>query len=250
MRRALLLGLLLSGCRKEATPAELLLSQVKQALADRDARLRSYHLVAVTKEGEAQATHAFFFRSPNQLRAVVAAPTPLEWSFDGTRLYQLQSEAKTFSTFELKLPPAKASIFLHSTFSPFVPEGFRAPLMPAKGVSATRVTHPMGPEAVELKLSPGEGVTVTWVLRWPTADFLERRTQAGAGTGELKVEAEHCDAALKLCVPRRAAQFVDGQRQVTTELTTLELNLELPAEAFTPAVPAGWTRETRQVVED
>lgn len=226
------------------------MSQVKQALADRDARLSSYHVVGETMDGAEQVKHAFFFRSPNKMRAVLSRPPAFEWSFDGTRLYRLQSAERMFSTYELKLPQDKAAIFLHSTFSPFVLEGFRTPLMPMKGVTATKVAHPRGPEAVELTLEPGEGVKVTYVLRWPGADFLERRSEADAGTSELKVDEDQCDEKLKLCVPKRAGEYFNGKRLLDIRLTTVELNVDLPVEMFAPAVPEGWATETRQVVEE
>ncbi len=225
------------------------MSEVRATLADRDARLSSYHGVAQTTQGADEVSHEFFFRSPNKMRAVMRTAPGFEWSFDGARLYQLLNETKSFTAFELKLPADKAAIFLHSTFAPFVLEGFRAPLMPLKGVTATRVTHPRGPEAVELRLEPGEGVSVTYVLRWPSADFLERRSRTSVGTSALKVTEEHCEEKLKLCVPKGATQYVDEQAVATIRLTAVELNVDLPAEAFSPGAPSGWTSQSRQLVE-
>jgi outer membrane lipoprotein-sorting protein len=249
-RSVLFAAVCLAGCKPQAPQGSMLLSQVKQALADRDARLGSYHLVAETTEGEEHVTHGFFFRSPNKMRAVVSSAPQFEWSFDGKRLYRLHPGTKSFETFELKLPQEKAAMYLHHLFSAFVLEGFRTPLMPMKGVTATLVSHPKGPQAVELKLEPGEGVSVTYVLRWPSADFLERRGQSDAGTSALKIEDEHCDDTLKLCVPKRAEEYVDGKRVLTIQLTAVELNVEVPADDFAPQVPPGWTAQTRQVVDE
>ena len=250
MRAGLLILLLASGCKRDAAPPGTLFSQVKQTLADRDARLTSYHLAGETTEGAEHARHEFFFRSPNKMRAALRGPLQLEWSFDGARVYGLAGPSKTFTTYELKLPPDQAAALLHSKFSPFVLEGFRTPLMPMKAVTATLRPHPRGPQAVELKVEPGDGVTVTYVLRWPGADFLERRGEADAGTSELKVEAEQCDEKLKLCVPTLAAEYFDGKRLLTIRLTTVELNVDIGAEEFTPQVPAGWTTEVKRVVEE
>jgi outer membrane lipoprotein-sorting protein len=243
----------LAGCRREPPPLSqgiALLSEVKQALARRDAKLTSYHFVTLTAEGDKRSAHAFSFRSPNKMRAVTQSPVPFEWTFDGKQLYTLLPATKTFTTHTLNLPADQASIFLHTTFAPFVREGFRTPLMPMKGVTATRVAHPNGPEAVELKLEPGEGVTVTYVLRWPGADFLERRTVGPEGTSVLKVEAEHCEAKLALCVPRSMAELFNGQPRWTKELSEIALNVELPTDDFVPQVPAGWTAQTEQVLPE
>ncbi len=226
------------------------MGQVKQVLAERDARLSRYHLVAETNEGEQQATHAFFFRSPNHLRAVMLAPVQFEWNFDGKQLRKLDNATKTLTTFEMKLPPTKAAAFLHATFSPFVLEGFRTPLLPAKGVWARRVVHPQAPQAVELRIEPGEGVTVTYVLRWPTGDFIERRSHSSTGSRALTVEDEQCDVRLKLCVPKVVVDSTDAIERARVRLTQIELNLEVPADDFAPALPTGWKGEARQLVEE
>jgi outer membrane lipoprotein-sorting protein len=249
-KKVVLVGLLLwAGCPNNTPAGSALVSEVRRALAEREKRLSSYHLVAASKEGEAIATHAFFFRSPNKMRGVVLQPANLEWSYDGQHLYKLEPTEKKFSSFEMKLPAEKAAMFLTTTFAPFVTEGFRTPLMPSKGVTATRVPHPKGPEAVELKVEAGAGVTVTYTLRWPTADFLHRRTEAGGQLSELKVDEELCDEKLRLCVPKVSSEYLDGKLQLTTRLTTIELNAEVPADDFAPAAPEGWARESHQVVE-
>ncbi len=234
--------LLLAGCTNDATGSALL-AQVRQTLAERDAKLSSYHLVVESKDGADVAKHAFFFRSPNKMRALLLEPTPLEFSFDGKRIYRLVPASRELTTIELApKEPARATMALHAMFAPFVIEGFRSPLMPLKGVSASR--HG---ETVELKVEPGEGVTVTYVLRWPSADFLERRSQTPTGSSVLEVEEEHCDAALKLCVPKRAVERADGAQRLEVTLTTLELNPDIPLEDFTPHAPAGWTQKLQRL---
>ena len=241
--------LLLAGCPREAPEGRALISEVRRTLTERERRLNSYHLAGESKEGDAVATHAFFFRSPNKMRGVVMHPAHLEWSFDGTQLVKLESSQKRFSTFELKLPAEKAAMFLTTTFAPFVTDGFRTPLMPSKGVKATNVKHVQGPDAVELKVELAPQMTVTYVLRWPTADFLGRRTEANGQVSELKMEEELCDKKLKLCVPKVTSEFLDGKLLLTTRLTTIELNVEVPADDFSPRPPEGWAAETHQVVE-
>lgn len=250
LRFCAVLLLFLVGCKPAAPQGNLLLSAVKQALADRDAMLTGYELKAQVTDGEQRARHTFYFRSPNRMRVVITEPAPLQWVFDGARLHKLEPDAKAFRTYELQVSQQKAATFLHSMFSPFVLEGFRTPLMPMKGVTATEVAHPKGPRAVELRVTPGDGVTVTYVLRWPGADFLERRTQTATGRSELKVEDEQCFDKPKLCVPKRAVEVVDGKLHLTTQVSAIALNPELAADVFAPPVPEGWTLTTQTVVED
>ncbi len=242
--------LLALGCPAKDDPTgAALLSQVRQTLAERQRRLSSYHLAGESKEADAVASHAFFFRAPNKMRGLVLHPAQLEWVWDGAQLARLEPMQKRFSTFPMKLPADKAAMFLTTTFAPFVNEGFRTPLMPGKGVKAVRVKHPHGPEAVELTVELGPQLTLTYLLRWPTGDFLGRRTQNSAQRSELTVEEELCDAALKLCVPRVTSQTLDGKLQLTTRLSTIELNAGVPADDFSPKPPEGWTTEVHEVVE-
>ena len=90
---------------------------------------------------------------------------------------------------------------------PFVPEGYRAPLLPQNGVEAKRVSRENAIDAVELTVKPGDGVTVRYVLRLPAGDFLERRTLTDGQERVLLVEREQCDEKLKLCVPTRLVSF-------------------------------------------
>ena len=148
-----------------AEPSEPgLVSQMKQALAEREKRLTSYQLSVSTKEGDAEATHEFSYRAPNRTLGTVLTPAPMTLGFDGTHFFRLTPDQKKFETYELKLPFDKAALFLSSTFSPFVPEGYRTPLIPSHHVTAKRVSHPKGPEAVELTgvaNDDGKDLTIT-----------------------------------------------------------------------------------------
>ena len=245
-----------TSCRDGAaaqSPEAQLVSEMKQVLSERDKRLASYHLAATSKEGEAAASHELFYRAPNRSRGVMLAPEALTVAFDGTKLYRLTPAAKKLEVFELKLPVDKASFFLASTFTPFVPEGFRAPLLPQKGVTAKKVAHPKGPDAVELTVATRDeaagDISVTYVPRFPTGDFLGKRTTAGGRTAETVVDEEHCDTALKLCVPKALRSLEDGKVVHSTTLTTVELNPELPNDSFTLVAPEGFATEPHEVVE-
>ncbi len=228
-----------------------LLSRVKQALAERDRKLASYRFSAEATQGDQVARHAFAFRSPNKMHGVVLSPARLEWSFDGTSLYQSLPAEKKLKVFTLELPPAKAAYFLHQTFAPFVFEGFRTPLLPSTSVTAKRVADAKG-DAVELSihLSDENGpLEVRYRLKWPSADFLSRSSTEGGVASELKVEEEQCDGELGLCVPKVVSQTSGGQLVGRTRLYDIDLAAATSADDFTLRAPEGWTTEPHEVVE-
>lgn len=235
--------LLLAACARSPSPelpSAALVAEAKRALAERERRLTSFQLVVDSAEGEARARHEFAFRSPNRSRGRVTAPVALELAFDGARLVRLSPAERRYEVLPLELPPAERARALASAFLPFVPEGYRAPLLPSAGVEARRLARSDAPEAVELTVRPGEGVTVRYVLRLPSGDFLEKRTSAGGEERVLRVEAERCEAALRLCVPTRLVER-QGERVLgTTEVVDAALNPALPGELFSPQKPAGW----------
>jgi hypothetical protein len=256
MKRAHPLALVacaLAACTKAPEP-DTLLSEVKQALAEREKRLSSYHLVADTTQGGKTAHHEFFFRAPNRGRGVASGGAEaLSVAFDGVTLYRLNDAEKKVEAYRLDLPPAKAALVLASFFRPFAPDGFRTPLLPSKGVTARRVDHPLGPQAAELSVTTqdDEGpVEVTYVVRFPSGDFLGRRTRSALHVGEVKVDAERCEPALKLCVPTRLTETRDGEVLGVTSLTSVELNPELPQERFRLEAPPGYTVQQRVMKEE
>lgn len=238
MLRASLLGIVLLGaaCRRDSSPPSpsALLSTVRTALAERDKRFTSFAIEVDTVEGERHAHHTFAFRSPNRSRGHVTMPQELEVAFDGTTLRRVTLPAGRVEVIDLDLPVADRALALASMFMPFAPEGFRTPLMPSTGVEARSVKHPKAPEAVELVVSPEKDVRVTYVLRLPSGDFLEKRTETGGETRVLTVDEESCDAALRLCVPVKLTERVGAVVIGTTQLTRIELNPELPEDHFRP----------------
>ncbi len=234
------------GCTgpKDVSPAQLL-SQVRQALAERERRLVRYSVEATTTEGPETATHQFIYRAPNRVKGTVLSPIPLTLSFDGTNLFKLSPNEQRLEVFEVKLPAPEAAFFITSQFSPFVPEGYRTPLIPSKGVTVKKGTHPLASETWEVIVtSPDEAnassVLTTYVLRLPDADFLGKRTQVGVELSELTVEAEACDAALKVCVPKVLVQRAAGREVGRTTFTRIDLAAEVSAEAFTVIAPTGF----------
>lgn len=249
MRRApLFLAVLALGCSKkplESAPA--LLSEVKEKLSGRDAKLTSYHLAGLTRQGAEEAAFEFFYRQPYRMRGVLTRPARRTFSWDGQRLYELAEAEKRFTTFENKLPPERSLFALTRLFSPFAPEGYRAPLIPREA-KARRTTHPRAPEAVEVTVETadesGALLTLSYLFRWPSLDFLAKRVSGM----EIRVEEEHCEERLKLCFPKKLAQWQGSERVATTELSTIELNPPLPAESFTLSAPAGYESRSQELV--
>ncbi len=230
------------GC--PSTPPSLV-NEVKRVLAERDRKLTSYHVVVDSAQGTEKAKHEFFYRAPNRSRGTITeGPEPQTLSYDGLKFYKITPGEKKFEAFDVKLSPENAAYFLASTFTPFVPEGFRTPLLPSKGVTARKVAHPKAPDALEVTVTV-EGATVVWVLRWPSGDVLLKRV----GSIELSVDEEHCDQALGLCVPKLVTQRESGVVQATTSLTTIELNVAIPNDFFTLKAPEGFHGETHELVE-
>ena len=235
---ALSVVLMLCGCPKAAeTPAPApLISEAKRALAQREQRLTSFKLVIDSTERENRAHHEVAFRSPNKSRAHLITPQDFELAFDGTTLVRLLHAEKKYEVVSLEMPATDRAFFLASQFMPFVPEGYRAPLLPQLGGEAKKVG-----EAVELTVKPGEGVTVIWVVRLPSGDFLEKRTLAEGQTRVLRMVTEKCDEKLALCVPTKLVETLGEVTLGTTEVSAVELNPALPRDYFSPAAPAGWT---------
>jgi len=219
-------------------------SEVKRALQERDRKLTAYHLRVDSQQGALKARHEFFFRSPNRSRGIILEPEPMTLAFDGTLFFKLTPAEKKFETYEIKLSPENAAYFLASTFTPFVPEGYRTPMLPSRGVTVRKLTHPQAADAVEVTVSV-EGATVVWVLRWPTADVLSKQV----GGTVLSVDEEHCDEKLGLCVPKLVTQRLNGVVEATTALTSISLNPQIPNDFFTLTAPEGFHAEKHELVE-
>ncbi len=221
-------------------------SEVRRVLGTRDVKLSSYHVKIDTEQGEAKASHEFFFRAPNHSLGTIFSPEPVTMAFDGRRFFKEMPLEKMHETYELKLSRESAALFLTSTFTPFVPEGFRTPLMPSSGVTVKKTSHPRARDAV-LVTAVAEGLTVMWVLRWPTGDVLAKR----AGEVELSIDEEYCDQKLELCVPKKVTQRrgPGGTVEATTVLTLIELNPRLPNDFFTLTPSAGFHTEQHEIVE-
>ncbi|WNG61450.1 hypothetical protein F0U59_47115 [Archangium gephyra] len=240
-----LLLLVLAGCRR-GDDSSTLLADARQRLAARDGKLTSYALAGTAREAGQTMDFQFAYRAPQKMLGTLGTPAVRTFAWDGEHLFERDDAAKKFRTYDGGVGPEERAGVLTGLFAPFAPEGFRVPLLPGQGVSARRTQHPKGPGAVELTVKPGgTDVEVTYVLRWPAMDFLGKRTRSGADTAELRVEEEHCEQALGLCVPRRLTQWGGGQQVAETTLTRVELNPALPAETFSLSAPGGYDVETK-----
>jgi hypothetical protein len=240
-----LLLLLLAGCRR-GDDTSALLTEARQRLSTRDGKLTSYVLAGTAREGAQTMDFQFAYRAPQKMLGTLGAPVSRTFAWDGEHLFERDDAAKKFRTYDGGLGPEERTGVLTALFTPFAPEGFRAPLLPGQGVSARRTPHPRGPEAVELTVKPaGTDVEVTYVLRWPAMDFLGKRTRSGTDTAEIRVEEEHCEQALGVCVPKRLTQWGGGQQVAETSLTRVELNPTLPADTFALSAPGGYDVETK-----
>ena len=222
--------LLLAACSKEAPE----LISARAALVEREKKLSSFRLEATSTEKNQSARYSFSFAAPNFARGRIQGPRDVEVAFDGKQLISIDHTAQTWTVDQ---PPS----LLHAVFAPFAPEGFRAPLLPSKGVTAKKVRHARAQDAIELSTSPGDGITVTWVLRMPSGDFLEKRTVNGTHTGVLMVISETCND--QLCVPNKLVEYFDEETLGETTVTAVELNPKFPPDTFTPAPPEGFQRQ-------
>jgi len=236
-----LLLLLLTGCPRGDDTASLL-AGARQRLAAREGRLTSYVLAGTAQEGAQTLEFQFAWRAPQKMLGTLGAPVSRTWAWDGTHLVERDDAARAFHTYQDPATPQERVAALTALFTPFAPEGFRAPLLPGEGVSARRASHPLAPEAVELTVKPpGSDVEVVYVLRWPAMDFLAKRMRSGADTSELRVERERCEAGLALCVPLELTQWAGAQQVARTVITRVELNPSLPGETFAPTAPKGYS---------
>ncbi len=189
------------------------------------------------------ARYELHYRAPNRMLAKLTAPAERTLAFDGQTLFDVEPAAKRFTATPWKeRAPQEGAQALNALFAPFVPDGFRAPLvsLSPERTRARFVSHPRAPRAVELTTRAQEGdaaLEVTYVLRYPALDFLSRSSRSGTARAELTVEEEQCDEKLHLCVPKRLLQTNDGQKGALTELSLIELQAALPVDAFTLQAP-------------
>ncbi len=220
-----------------------LLQEVRTRLAAREGKVAGYALTAEVHEGTHVARYEFWFRAPNKMRGDITEPGSFTYAFDGRFLYQQSDERRSFLVSEMDPAKESTAVALQQTFSPFAPEGLRAPLLKKQDVTVTRVKHPKGPEAVKLEQRiriDGFAFKLTYVLRWPSMDFLSKTLDSKDGSVELRVDEESCTELPGLCFPRKLSEWREGRKASTTDIPDLDFGEVLPAEAFVLDPPQGF----------
>ena len=158
--------------------------------------------------------------------------------FDGKVLAVIDDATKTVARHDLSGNEEQLLLTLHQTFSSFVCEGWRPPLLRPTTTVATVVG-----DTVELVVPiNAEGLLRSVVVVDNNGAFVSKRTVAD---GEVvltstTVLASAIDAATTLKFPTSWAQ-VDGDQRATTTLSTWVVNGGIAAERFSTAIPAGFT---------
>ncbi len=241
---------LVTACRKPADSAAdpALLAQVKSALAEREKKVGSYEIAGTVVQDGQQAGFEFAWRAPGRMKGTLLGEKGRTFSYDGDRLFELSQADRTLTSYELNLPDAQVRAYLTQLFASFVPEGYRAPLLDFSHAQARRVSHPKATEAVELssetKDDAGATIRVVYVYRWPAMDLLERRLETSGSAMVIAIEEEHCVQRLGLCLPKKVAQRVGERLGAVTTLSRVDLDSTVAAEAFTLALPEGFTSKS------
>jgi hypothetical protein len=240
----LLLGAV-AGCRSADQEALALAQETKAHLAEREAKLSRYRFAARAEQAdEPPVGFDFAYRAPGRMRGRLFAPQSRVLSFDGQAVYEVIPGERRFRRYTLPTDRAELATRVSALFTPFLPEGYRTPLLPWRVVRAIRVAHPRAKEAVALRADiqddRGQPLSVLYTLRWPTGDFLAKRLEGSGGAVDLRMEEEQCEAKLGLCLPTKLGQWHNGQRVGTTLVHELELFGGPAAEDFTLEAPGGY----------
>jgi hypothetical protein len=185
------------------------------------------------------------------MRGSLTPPAGRTFSFDGRRLYERVPAEKKLLVYEDALSAPKSAELLARVFDPFVPEGYRAPLLTWKGTKVERVAHPRGPEAVTLREETtvdGKRLVNAWLLRWPSLDFLEHSLTADTQV-TVRMTRESCDATRGLCVPVGLIETVEGQAPRRTNVKRVDLDGIAPMDDFALVAEEGEAVEKHQLVE-
>jgi hypothetical protein len=163
------------------------------------------------------------------------------FAFDGKYLAVVDDGTKTVLRQDLTLNEEQMLLTLHQVFSPFVCEGWRPPLLKAKGTTASRTG-----DVVTLTVPVGEGGVKEQVVRLKAdGSFIGKSTVAVDGTvlTSTEVLTSGIDRGTGLSFPISWA-MVEGGSRGTIFLTATAINQGVPAARFATTVPAGYTERT------
>jgi outer membrane lipoprotein-sorting protein len=108
-----------SACSCKRTDSQVsLLSQVKVALTERDAKVQAYRLTGTTRQQGQEAAFKFEYRAPNRMKGELTSPVSRTFSYDGAKMFEVVPDEKKFVAYDIQLPPEKSALFLTQTFAP------------------------------------------------------------------------------------------------------------------------------------
>jgi len=157
--------------------------------------------------------------------------------FDGKVLAVIDDVTKTVARHDLSGNEEQLLLTLHETFSSFVCEGWRPPLLRPTGTVASVVG-----DTVELTVPINAmGLSRSVVVVDSDGAFVGKRSVAEGEVvvASVTVTKSEVDAATKLKFPTVWEQLDGGQRATTT-LTSWKVNAGIAADRFSTAIPAGY----------
>ncbi len=162
--------------------------------------------------------------------------------FDGKVLAVVDDATKTISRSDLSGDEEQMLLTLHSVFSPFVCEGWRPPLLKAKGTSAEQ--H--GDEVVLTTTVGQEGIKLAKVKLAKDGAFVSKETIADDGSvvASTTVVESVTDAASGLRFPK-VWKMLEAGSSGTITLTSWKVNEGVDASRFSTATPAGFTERAQ-----
>lgn len=242
---------LLPACRQPPPAPANMIGMVREQLARREAQISSMQFRVTTRQAEVEAVHQVWMRGRNLFRAETLEPEHLEVSFDGQRVMMLQHKRKSFAEFRLEVEREEGAYLLAQTFAPFVPEGYRMPLLPKVGVEASRRTLQAIGDVVELRYQTadqaGIPVAAAYVYQWPSLNFVSRSLRSASHVIEDAGEGAWCSGPAEVCFPRRIVHSEDGEIVSVATVTSVQFNPEIPNDSFVLVAPDGYQRLQHEV---
>lgn len=241
-------ALVLTACtsgKQPPTDAAESVAGVREALALREKKVESYRYSGVTTRGNEKAEFKFSFRAPNKMRAELISANRF-FFFDGTRLLQWDATNEKMTEFDLEsATKEKRADLLHRIFSPFVPEGWRAPLLGGTLRAEKRKEGEKTLTAVIASVAEGEqAFEITWLFEPPAMNFAGKQVKDG---GVVRVLDQHCDRELGVCFPSTIEEEIPGEPVTRTVLKEIELNVPMPPELFEIHPPSNIVYEKAQL---
>jgi outer membrane lipoprotein-sorting protein len=236
-------------CRQSEAPdprSAAIFAAAQQGLEKRIAALRDYTLVGTAKNLDtgAEVPFTYTFAQPRFARATVGPPdAPLQTLvFDGDALVVLDHSAKSAMRIDRSGGEQSLLLAIHQAFADFACEGWRPPLLRAKGTRATAEAGPDG-ERFHLVVSIDDPALKEEriVLRSADASFIEKQTLDSQGqvVAWTRVMEELVDPETGLKLPRRWEKKGPLGR-FDVSLGEARVNVGSAPEAFRTTLPEGY----------